>query len=307
MAEESSTRRLGRGLAALMGELDGNDLDSPKQAERNARTPNEGVMQVPIESIRASANNPRRSFLENELSELAASIREHGLVQPILVRPAHGEDLGGAIYEIVAGERRWRASQMARLHEIPVIVRDLEDRQALEIAIIENVQREDLNPVEEALGYKKLLDEYDYSQGDLAKIIGKSRSHVANTLRLLKLPPQVVQLVETGELSAGHARTLIGHEQAGELATRAVRDALSVRDMEALVKYDDSQKKISSDKSSAPKDLKSVDVIALEKSLETVLGLKIDLRPSKGEKGELRIAYRTLDQLDDICRRLQSN
>ena len=303
MADENSKRRLGRGLAALIG-----DSEAPADATRPAAE-SRPDRSVPIEHVRANPKNPRRHFAEADLDDLARSIGEHGIVQPILVRPisesAIGQDLGGAQYEIVAGERRWRAAQRAGLHEVPVIIRELADRQALEIAIIENVQRADLGPIEEANGYQQLIDEYDYSQADLAQVIGKSRSHVANTLRLLKLPDAIHDLLKSGELSAGHARTLIGSADPMALASRIVAQGLSVRQAEALAQS-------GSDKSdadaSAPKRLetKSADVKALEKHLGDLLGLKIRIEEKPGGAGELRIRYRTLEQLDGVCRRLES-
>ena len=304
MSEDNSKKRLGRGLAALMG-----DLDQPVQPipakEQASEQPSaapvpRGERMVPIEKIRANPNNPRRFFSDSELEDLCNSIKEHGIVQPILVRPARGEDLGGAEYEIIAGERRWRASQKASIHEVPIIIRDVEDKQALELAIIENVQRSDLNSVEEALGYQQLIDEYDYTQNDLAQVIGKSRSHVANTLRLLKLPSKVQSLVSDGSLSAGHARTLVTAEDPEALARRIVAEGLSVRQAEMLT-----QAPGSSPKSAAKAKMeKSADIRALEKQVEDALGLKIDLRHGDKEKGEMRIKYKSLDQLDEICRRL---
>ena len=187
MADDISKKRLGRGLAALIGEMDQPIVDPGLKKTGTSAAATELLTtdrSVPVEHIRQNPNNPRRSFSNDQLNDLAKSIVEHGIVQPILVRPIKGEDLGGARYEIIAGERRWRAAQLAKLHEVPIIIRDVEDKQALELAIIENVQRADLNPVEEALGYQQLIDEYDYSQSDLGSVIGKSRSHVANTLRL---------------------------------------------------------------------------------------------------------------------------
>lgn len=303
MTDENSRKRLGRGLAALMG-----DLDQPMPAE--AATPGaskpeiRGERDIPIEQIRANPNNPRKHFSDVELEDLTTSIKEHGIVQPILVRPIKGEDLGGAQFEIIAGERRWRAAQRARLHEVPIIVRDVEDKQALELAIIENVQRTDLDAVEEALGYQQLIDEYDYSQNDLAQAIGKSRSHVANTLRLLKLPETVRGFISDGSLSAGHARSLITSDHPTELARKIISEGLSVRQAEML-----SQRKGQGDAPTVNKQPieKSADIRALEKKLEDKLGLKIDLRHGEKEKGEIRIKYSTLDQLDEVCRKLQSD
>lgn len=303
MSEDSSKKRLGRGLAALMGDLD-QPVSAPvaDPAPATAEIPR-GERIVPIENIRANPHNPRRFFSPSDLDDLANSIREHGVVQPILVRPARGEDLAGAEYEIIAGERRWRAAQKAAIHEIPIIIRDVEDKQALELAIIENVQRADLNAVEEALGYQQLIDEYDYTQHDLAQVIGKSRSHVANTLRLLKLPSSVQDLVSDGSLSAGHARTLVTAENPGELAKQIVADGLSVRQAETLAQGPLETKSATGSKAKAQK---SADVRAVEQRLEDCLGLKIDLRHLDNQTGELRIKYKTLEQLDDVCRKLET-
>ncbi|MEM9277533.1 MAG: ParB/RepB/Spo0J family partition protein [Pseudomonadota bacterium] len=302
MSEENSRKRLGRGLAALMG-----DLDQPISKETNpsveTKEETRGERDVPIEQIRANPNNPRKHFSDSELEDLTSSIKEHGIVQPILVRPIRGEDLGGAQFEIIAGERRWRAAQRARLHDVPIIVRDVEDKQALELAIIENVQRADLDAVEEALGYQQLIDGYDYSQNDLARVIGKSRSHVANTLRLLKLPDTVRQLITQGDLSAGHARTLITVDDPDTLAKKIVLEGLSVRQAEMLAQ---GKPDVSGSGGKKASKEKSADIRALEQRLEDKLGLKIDLRHGDKEKGELRIKYRSLDQLDEVCRRLES-
>ncbi|MEO1399359.1 MAG: ParB/RepB/Spo0J family partition protein, partial [Pseudomonadota bacterium] len=215
MADDASKKRLGRGLAALIGEMDkpvvpvASAAVTPDPAAGGGRIPDD--RRVPIESVRRNPNNPRRVFAESELEELSGSIREHGIVQPILVRRAPGEGQSDtkSEWEIIAGERRWRAAQRAGLHEVPIVIRDVDDKQALELAIIENVQRSDLNPVEEAQGYQQLMDQYAYKQAELGDVIGKSRSHVANTLRLLRLPGPVLSMVSSGTLSAGHARALI--------------------------------------------------------------------------------------------------
>lgn len=306
MAEENSRKRLGKGLAALMGELDKPLLAEDGQKPQSMHDSVSAEKMVPIEKIRANPNNPRRFFSDAELEELTVSIGRHGIVQPILVRPVADGDLGGATYEIIAGERRWRAAQKARLHDVPIIVREMEDKQALEIAIIENVQRADLNAVEEALGYQQLIDEYDYSQNDLAQVIGKSRSHVANTLRLLKLPKAVQALVSDGQLSAGHARTLVTASDPEKLARQIIADGLSVRQAEALAANDDATNGSSNSKSNATSE-KTADIKALEKKLEDKLGLKFDLRHGDGDKGELRIKYKSLEQLDEICRKLESD
>ena len=222
MSEDPSRRRLGRGLAALIGEI---DRPAPGVAAKNA----DGT--APIEFLSANPKNPRRSFGEAELADLTQSIKDHGVVQPVVVRPS---PVQSGRYEIIAGERRWRAAQRAGLSDIPIIVRDVNDRTALELAIIENVQRADLNPVEEALGYQQLIDEHGYSQADLGQVIGKSRSHVANTLRLLKLPDVIRDMLVDGALSAGHARTLVTAADPAGLAKRIVEEGLSVRQAEAL-------------------------------------------------------------------------
>ncbi|HRP79326.1 MAG TPA: ParB/RepB/Spo0J family partition protein [Aquamicrobium sp.] len=294
MTDDLSRKRLGRGLAALIG-----DMDKPAPAAGAARIGADG--RVPIEFVGPNPRNPRRSFAEAELTDLAQSIREHGIVQPVVVRPAPGT--GGGRYEIIAGERRWRAAQRAGLTEIPIIIRDVDDRVALELAIIENVQRADLNPIEEAQGYQQLIDEHSYTQADLGQVIGKSRSHVANTLRLLKLPEGIREMLVDGSLSAGHARTLVTAEDPAGLARRIVEEGLSVRQAEALAqepaRVPDSRVRHSE---RLPKD---ADTLALEKALSDATGLKVTI--SHGQKGgEIRIAYRTLEQLDEICRRLGS-
>ncbi len=223
MSEDLSRKRLGRGLAALIGEMD-------KPVEQEQAPLAQADRRVPIEFITPNPRNPRRNFAEAELADLAQSIRAHGLVQPVIVRQVAGTNH----FELIAGERRWRAAQRAGLTDVPVIVRDVDDRVAMELAIVENVQRADLNPVEEAQGYQRLIDEHKYTQADLAQVIGKSRSHVANTLRLLKLPDVIRDLLVDGSLSAGHARTLVNAEDPAGLARRIVEGGLSVRQAEAL-------------------------------------------------------------------------
>jgi ParB family transcriptional regulator, chromosome partitioning protein len=291
MSDDSSRRRLGRGLAALIGEID--KPAAPQQTSIQSDS------KVPIEFIEPNPRNPRRSFGDADLTDLAQSIREHGIVQPVVVRPSTS---GAARYEIIAGERRWRAAQRAGLIEIPVIIREVNDRTALELAIIENVQRTDLNPIEEATGYQQLIDDHNYTQADLGQVIGKSRSHVANTLRLLKLPDDIRALLINGDLSAGHARTLVTAPDPVGLARRIVEDGLSVRQAEALAQQPDKPTQDSQNK--APRD-KDADTLALEKLLSNITGLKVAIN-HKEKGGELRIAYRSLDQLDDLCRRLKS-
>ena len=278
--------RLGRGLASLIGE------PTPTQP----RLPPEGEQRiVGIDQIRAGRLNPRKDFREDELAELTESIRQKGLVQPILVRP----ESGGTGYEIVAGERRWRAAQKAGLHRVPVIVRELVDQEVLELAIIENVQRSDLNAIEEATGYNELIERYSYTQEALAEVIGKSRSHVANTLRLLKLPERVRSLVEEGNITAGHARALVGREDAELLAQRIVRDDLNVREVEAMVQSGG----VARSEERKPRE-KDPDTRAFEKELADVLGLKVEIKRGSGESGVLMIKYGNYDQLDYIRMRL---
>lgn len=285
-AAAAQKNRLGRGLASLIGELEG---DGAQQVAAS------GQQTVPIAQIKASKLNPRREFREQDLGELAASIRQRGLVQPVVVRPAPD---GG--YELVAGERRWRAAQRAGLHQVPAIIRTLTDKEALEIAIIENVQRADLNAIEEAGGYRQLLERFGYTQEELAEVVGKSRSHLTNTMRLLKLPDAVRSLVQDGKLSAGHARALVGRDDAEKLAREIVRRELNVRDVEALVRDSAPNKKGKASKGKS----KDADTRALESELSNALGLKVEIRPGRGETGELRVRYRTLEQLEEVTARL---
>lgn len=280
-------RRLGRGLASLINE----------EANVAAVTGIEGMRTVAIEALNASPLNPRTTFTEAELDELADSIRMRGLVQPIVVRPASG---GGSGYEIIAGERRWRAAQKAALHEVPVIVRNLSDKEALELAIIENVQRSDLNAMEEANGYQQLIDAYDYTQEDLAGVVGKSRSHLANTLRLLKLPAGVQTLIREGVLSAGHARALVGRDDAEQLAREIVKRAMSVRDVEAMIQ----KRGKGAAKRKPAASGKDADLRAAERELADALGLGVQIVSGRGEKGELRISYATLEQYEEVRKRL---
>ncbi len=282
---------LGRGLGALIG--DANPLaETGMSAE--AASPERNL---PIEILHPNPHQPRRRFSDDELSELAASIREHGILQPIIVRPdpeRQGE------FQIVAGERRWRAAQQARLHEVPVIVRDLDDQKVMEIALVENIQRSDLSPMEEAAAYRALIDRHGYSQEALGKIVGKSRSHIANTMRLLSLPEEVQALVEQGVLGAGHARALIGHPDAVALARRIVAEGLTARDAERLAKQG-SQGKDSFRKPRRKRE-KDADTIALEEDLSAALRrrVRIDHDPATG-RGRLVLEYASLEDLDDLC------
>lgn len=291
MAEDVRPR-LGRGLAALIG---GTEI-APSAQDKGT-----GQKKVPIEFLRTNPRNPRKTFIEDDLADLAASIKEKGIIQPIIVRGLVG--LADA-FEIVAGERRWRAAQQAGLHEVPVIIIEADDRQALELAIIENVQRADLNALEEASGYEKLSSDYGYSQSDLAQVIGKSRSHVANTLRLLKLPDRAKDLVKDGHISAGHARALLSATDPHRLADRIVSEGLTVRDVERIVQEENGRTSAEPKKQKVGLKDKDADTRALEKSLGDVLGLKVIIN-HKGEAGEMRIRYMSLEQLDDLSRRLR--
>jgi len=292
MNEDQSRKRLGRGLAALIGDMD--RPASPVQAP-----PVSPDMRIPIELIAPNPRNPRRHFDDAELSDLTQSIREHGLVQPIIVRP-----LPEGRFELIAGERRWRASQRAGLDKVPAIVREVDDRVALELAIVENVQRSDLNPVEEALGYQQLMNEHGYTQADLGNVIGKSRSHVANTLRLLKLPPVIHDLINDGSLTAGHARALVTATDPAGLAKRIVEQGLSVRQVETLAQAATSEKRSTAGKPKAGPE-KDADMLALEKLLSDTIGLAVTIE-HKAAGGQIRINYSTLEQLDDLCRRLKA-
>lgn len=294
MSDDVSKKRLGRGLAALIGEIDQPITTQSKQSVSVDRL-------VPIEHVSRNPRNPRRNFNLADLEDLSRSIRQHGIVQPVVVRRGEPDR-----FEIIAGERRWRAAQMAGLVEIPVIVRDVDDRTALEIAIVENVQRADLNALEEAQGYEQLIAQYDYTQNDLGEVIGKSRSHVANSLRLLKLPEEVRAMLAGGALSAGHARAIVSTSDPLALARKIVDSGMSVRDAERLAQKDADQAGRLETKSSRAPEQKDTDTLALEKSLSDVLGLKVQLM-HKGQGGQIRIDYKSLDQLDELCRLLGEN
>ena len=295
MSDDNSKRRLGRGLAALIGEM-----DQPVVMGTSQSAPVNPDRMVPIEFVGRNPRNPRRYFDESELQDLAASIRQHGIVQPVVARTIAPER-----YEIIAGERRWRAAQLAGFVEIPVIVRDVDDRTALEIAIVENVQRSDLNPLEEALGYDQLIAEHGYTQNDLGEIIGKSRSHVANSLRLLKLPDPVRDMPASGALSAGHARALVPTSDPVGLAKAIVAKGLSVRDAERMAQNDiKAQSDPDHGRKEAARDEKDADTVALERTLSDSLGLDVTVS-HKANGGYLRINYKTLEQLEEICRLLE--
>jgi ParB family chromosome partitioning protein len=287
MADHS---RLGRGLAALIGDV--GDERAPDEHDRKPR-------RAPIESLKPNPRNPRRDFTDAELDELAASIRERGIIQPIVVRAAPGAKND---FEIIAGERRWRAAQQAKLHEVPVLIHDVSDKEALELAIVENVQRADLNPLEEALGYQQLIAEFGYTQVALADVIGKSRPHVANTLRLLKLPESVLSYIREGKLAAGHARALINAEDPEGAARQIVEGGMTVRDAEAMAARPGKAKRVS--KGRATKD---ADTMALEKALSDSLGMLVTIMHKANGSGEVRVRYSNLEQLDAISRRLHAS
>jgi ParB family chromosome partitioning protein len=289
MAEEAQRSRLGRGLAALIGDV-GGDIAPPR--------PEASPRRAAIELLRPNPRNPRRSFGEEELDELSASIRSKGLIQPIVVRRIAGD---ASHFEIVAGERRWRAAQKAGLAEVPVVVLDIDDRTSLEYAIIENVQRSDLNPVEEAVGYQNLIDEFNYTQADLAQSLGKSRSYIANTIRLLKLPDDVKARLSDGSLTAGHGRALLSVADPSATAKELVAHGASVRDAERLAQREARDHAKPARERAHPE--KNADITALEKALDSFLGLAVAIRHG-ARGGELRIHYDDVEQLDSLCKRL---
>jgi ParB family transcriptional regulator, chromosome partitioning protein len=290
MAEEARSR-LGRGLASLIG-----DVGNESSAEQRPQ----GQRRIPTVALRPNARNPRRVFANDELDELAASLRERGIIQPIVVRPVRGV---ADSYEIIAGERRWRAAQRAGLHEVPVVVIEATDVESLQLAIIENVQRADLNPLEEAEGYRALIRDFSYSQDDVARMVGKSRSHVANMLRLQTLPDRVREHILSGRLSVGHARALVGHHDAERLADEIVANGFNVRQVEKIARDRSNRAGKGSGRSQRPTSDKSTDTVALEKQLSDALGLVVSI-DHRGEGGVLSIRYRNLEQLDDLIERL---
>jgi ParB family chromosome partitioning protein len=291
MADDAGRSRLGRGLAALMGDV-GLETKTVEQGRNQRR--------VPIEFLRPNPRNPRRNFVETELDELAASMRERGIIQPIVVRPVRGATDS---YEIIAGERRWRAAQRAGLHVVPIVPLDVNDDEALQLAIIENVQRADLNPLEEAAGYQSLASEFGHSQDAVAKMVGKSRSHVANTLRLLKLPASVQGYIGEGKISAGHARMLVGQPDPERLAREIMERGLNVRQVEAMAQ----ERAHASGKATKThqRSIKDPDTAALEKRLSDALGLAVTI-DHRGQGGVLSIRYRAVEQLDGVIRRLEN-
>jgi ParB family chromosome partitioning protein len=296
---ENKRKNLGRGLAALLGDEDDDEQDyASLDKVRASRT-------VPIEQLQANRFQPRRMFDEEALQALTESIKAQGLLQPILVRRRDDDPNS---YEIIAGERRWRAAQQAQLHEVPVVVRDMADREALEIAIVENVQRRDLTPLEESEGYQRLMDEFQHTQEDLARVVGKSRSHIANMLRLLQLPDSVKQLVQGGEISAGHARALLNADDSEALAKEVAKKGLSVRETERLAQQVKQAAKGHAGQKTKSKaaPAKDPDTRQLEDDLSSLLGLKVNIE-FHGQGGTLTVHYKTLDQLDDVLNRLNQH
>lgn len=285
MSENKLEKRgLGRGLSALMADVD--LIPSERPAPRQT---------LPVEQITPNPDQPRRSFAQESLQELADSLRNRGMLQPLIVRP-HPADK--SLYQIVAGERRWRAAQIAQLHEVPVIVRDLSDTEVLEVAIVENIQRADLNAIEEAASYRQLMDRFGHTQEKLAEALNKSRSHIANLLRLLNLPEQVQAWLKEGKLTAGHARALITAANPVELARKVIEKNLSVREIEDLVRR---QSEVKSERPAAPQREKDADTRALESDLAAHLKMKVAINHSGKDGGQLVISYKDLDQLDRLC------
>lgn len=292
-------RGLGRGLDALFSDKESRDEETSVSRETVSGLDAQSASKVSIGDIRPSKYQPRRAFDPDAIAELAQSIERHGIIQPLVVR-IDPENNGG--YELIAGERRWRAAQKVKLHEVPVVVQEMSDTQVLEVALIENLQREDLNAIEEALGYQRLSEEFGYSQTDLAEHLGKSRPYIVNTMRLLKLPKAVQEMVVTGDLTAGHARTLVGRDDAEALAKEIVKKGLSVREAEDLTR-EGSKKKT---KGKAKKSSKGADTLALEEEMTDRLGMKLEIE-GKGHKGKVIIHYKDFDQLDEVIHRLSHN
>jgi ParB family chromosome partitioning protein len=284
--------RLGRGLAALIGDV-GEETRKTERARSQRR--------VPVEFLRANPRNPRRNFSDADLDELTASLRERGVIQPLVVRPVRGT---ADRFEIIAGERRWRAAQRAGLHDVPIVSVDVTDDEALQLAIIENVQRADLNALEEATGYQALIHDFGHSHDEIAKTVGKSRVHITNTLRLLKLPDGVQDHLRSGKLTAGHARVLIGLPNADQMAEQIIAQGLNVRQAEEWARTGGKETAVAGTPGKSGKAGKSADTAALEKRLSDALGLRVSI-DHRGEGGVVHVQYRNLDQLDNVTRRLE--
>jgi len=290
---------LGRGLSALLGDVDASYQPATARNVEPVAAKAGGLQRMPTAWLSSGAFQPRHHFADDALQELAASIRERGILEPLLVRPKPGMRDS---YEIIAGERRWRAAQIAGVHDVPVLVRELTDREAMEFGIIENVQREDLSPIEEGEGYKRLIEEFGHTQDALAKIVGKSRPHITNMLRLLTLPEEVRQMITDGSLTIGHARALVPTKNPVALAKEVVRKGLNVRQTETLAKRSQENPEIHKKRASGEAN---ADVLALEKELERVIGLKVKIT-NKGKAGTLTLFYTSLDQLDDTIKKLRA-
>jgi ParB family chromosome partitioning protein len=296
----ATRRKLGRGLGALMGEMRREEPVAQGQSDSDAAvSARSGLASLPVASIEPHPDQPRRHFAEDALEELAASIRARGVIQPIIVRP-----LPGGTYQLIAGERRWRAAQRAQIHEIPALIRDLDDREVMALALIENIQREDLNPIEEARAYHRLATAESMTQAEIARLVDKSRSHVANLQRLLSLPASVLDHLEAGRLDMGHARALIGRDDAADLAQRAVDQGLSVREVERLARKGEAARPRR--RAAEPREGgNDADIIAVQNHLEEFLGLSVKIAADTDPRsGAVTIRYRTLDQLDLVCQRL---
>ncbi len=294
MSKKPEKRGLGRGLSALMADIETDTISTEVSSSE---------VSLPIEKIIANPGQPRQDFDKDELDDLAASIAEKGIIQPIIVRP---DPKQAGMYQIVAGERRWRAAQVAQLHTIPVIIREMDDTEMLEVAIIENVQRSDLNPVEEALGFKQLMESFGHTQEKLAKVMGKSRSHIANILRLLNLPDDVLRYLRKGEISSGHARALVTAEDPSMLAAVVVKKGLSVRQTEKLAKQGSTPSRPTNTRRKAGGQ-KDADTLVLEDDLAANLDMKVSIDHSEGSNsGDITISYKSLEQLDALCQLLSS-
>ena len=301
-AKKASSQKLGlgRGLSSLMTNRETSYDEIKTVAEETE--PTKAARELPIEFLIANEYQPRIHFDDDKARELTDSVKAKGIIQPLLVRPK-GKDK----FEIVAGERRWRAAQAAGLHQVPVVIKEMSDEESLELAIIENIQRHDLNPIEEALGYQRLMDEFSHTQNALGKAVGKSRSHVANMLRLLSLPSGVQNYMRDGRLSMGHARALITSDDPEQLAKMVVRDGLSVRQTEKLAKSNKGGEQSTKSSGSRKSGYKDPDTEAFENELSASLGLKIELESQNGEEGVLKIHYKSLEQLDDLCAKLNND
>jgi ParB family chromosome partitioning protein len=299
-------RGLGRGLGALFG--DEEDTYPQYEGEAAPVLDDSSRKTVGVEQLFPCASQPRTHFDEKAIKELADSIAEHGLLQPILVRP---DKTRQGMYEIIAGERRWRASQKAQLHEVPIIIRDMDDDEMLQIALVENLQRKDLNPIEEARGYQRLTEEFGHSPEEVGEVIGKSRSHIANMIRLLQLPESVQTMVEVGDISAGHARALLASDKAMDIALKVIKNKLSVRETEKLVASDQGReikhRKDSGKQGQKGFSEKDADTIALENEVSNQLGMRVSIDMKDTHKGAMKIEFKTLDQLDDVLQRLAHN